>query len=175
MVDQIETERLILRQFVLSDVDSFYELGTDPQIIRYVGNQPFASLDMAREILISAPLNDYATRGFGRFACVWKATGEVIGFCGPKFLPDLGDVELGYRFLPRYWGMGLATESARAVIDYARDTLHLHRLIALVHQDNVASARVLEKLGFSVERTTTVSWFPNVILGLHSKRLGGTG
>lgn len=84
---RVETARLVLRWFDTKDVEAFFALGTDPEVIRYVGNVPFASLDKARETLIAAPLNDYATHGFGRFACVLKQTGRVIGFCGPKALP----------------------------------------------------------------------------------------
>ena len=103
---RIETERLVLRWFEIGDLAPYYELGTDPEVIRYVGSVPFASLDAARETMETAPLRDYATYGFGRFACVWKETGEVVGFCGPKFLPDLEEVELGYRFLRNFWGKG---------------------------------------------------------------------
>ena len=170
---RIETERLLLRWFTLSDVDAFYEIGSHPELIRYVGNQPFASRQAAREALVAAPLKDYATYGYGRFACVWKPTGQVIGACGPKFLPDTGDVDLGYRFLKNFWGMGLATESALAVIDYARSQLTLRHLVAWVHPDNVASARVLSKLAFSFERTTAMADIPGVAFDLYIKHLGG--
>jgi RimJ/RimL family protein N-acetyltransferase len=170
---RLETERLLLRWFTLDDLDAFNVLGTDPQIIRYVGNQPFASLEAARETLASAPLRDYATYGYGRFACVWKPTGQIIGFCGPKFLPDSGEVDLGYRFLPRFWGMGLATESGSAVVDYARQQLDLQRLVGWVHPDNVASARVLAKLGFSFDRRTTIADYPDSEFDLYAKRLNG--
>lgn len=169
----LETNRLLLRRFTLDDIDAYNELGTNPQIIRYVGNQPFASLDVARETLTAAPLKDYATYGYGRLACVWKQTGQVIGFCGPKFLPDTGEVDLGYRFLPKFWGMGLATESGRVVIDYARHQLGLPRLVAWVHPDNVASARVLTKLGFSFDRSTTVADIPGTDFDFYTKRLVG--
>jgi len=168
---RLETERLLLRWFTLDDVDVFYELGTNPQVIRYLGNQPLASLDVAREALAAAPLKDYATYGYGRFACVWKQTGRVVGFCGPKFLPDTRDVDLGYRFLPNFWGMGLATESALAVIDYARRQLGVLRLVGWVHSDNVASARVLTKLGFSFERRTRMASIPDVVVDLYAKVL----
>jgi ribosomal-protein-alanine N-acetyltransferase len=168
---RLETERLILRWFTVDDIDVFNELGTNPQIIRYVGNQPFASFDVAKQTLTATALNDYATYGYGRFACVWKYTGRVIGFCGPKFLPDTGDVDLGYRFLPNFWGRGLATESSLASIDYARDQLGLQRLVGWVHPENVASARVLTKLGFSFARTTTVVGVPGIDFDLYTKRL----
>jgi RimJ/RimL family protein N-acetyltransferase len=168
---RIETERLLLRWFQSTDLEAFFELGTDAQAIRYVGNVPFTSLDVARQTLFAAPLTDYATHGFGRFACVLKESERVIGFCGPKFLPDLQEVELGYRFLPRFWGKGLATESAAAAVDYARRDLQLHRLIALVHPENVASARVVAKLHFSLERKVLVDWLPDVEVDLYARRL----
>ena len=169
---RLETERLLLRWFTLGDIDAFAKLGTDPEVIRYVGNQPFASLEVAMETLTSAPLRDYATYGYGRFACVWKQTGQVIGSCGPKFLPDTGDVDLGYRFLPSFWGIGLATESCLATMEYARHQLGLERLVGWVHPENTASARVLTKLGFSFERRITVVDLPGTDFDLYAKRLG---
>jgi len=65
-----ETERLLLRWFTLDDLDAFNELGTNPMIIRYVGSQPYASLDVAREKLAAAPLKDYATYGY----CVFHSS-----------------------------------------------------------------------------------------------------
>jgi [ribosomal protein S5]-alanine N-acetyltransferase len=168
---RLETERLRLRWFTLEDIDAFNELGTHPDVIRYIGNQPFASLEVARDTLVAAPLKDYATYGYGRFACEWKPTGQIIGFCGPKFLPDTQDVDLGYRFLPNFWGKGLATESARAVIGYARDQLRLQRLVGWVHPDNIASARVLTKLGFAFEGRTTVASIPGVDFDLYAMQL----
>jgi ribosomal-protein-alanine N-acetyltransferase len=95
----------------------------------------------------------------------------VIGFCGPKFLADMQEVELGYRFLPDFWRMGLATESSRAAISYCRSVLHLKRLIALIHPENTASARVVAKLGFGLERTISLSWFPGIELNVHARCL----
>lgn len=148
----IDTGRLVLRRFTLDDLEPFYQLASRPQIIRYAQNTPVASLEDARELMKAAPFHDYATHGYGRFACVWKETGEVIGFSGVKFVPEISDTELGYRFLPEYWGKGLATEAGRASIEFARSDLGLKRLVAMVHPENVASARVVTKLGFSIER-----------------------
>lgn len=169
---RIETERLLLRWFTFDDVEAFHELGSNPLIVRYVGNQPFASRDAARATLAAAPLNDYATYGYGRFACVWKETGAVVGSCGPKFLPDMQDVDLGFRFLPRFWGIGLATESSLAVIAYARQQLTLERMVAWVHPDNVASTRVIRKLGFSFVKKTSIPDISYVDFDLYGKHLG---
>ena len=104
------------------------------------------------EILRSHPLADYRKYGFGRWACVEKASGRVIGFAGLKHLEDLAEVDLGYRLLPAYWGLGLATEAGRAILDYGWTHLQLSQVIALVVPENVASMRVLEKLGLSFEK-----------------------
>ena len=156
---QIQTKRLVLRHFESADAHAFYKLASIPAVIRYVGNAPLKSIAEAEAALVAAPLRDYEVHGYGRFACVWKKSGEVIGFSGLKFIEELSETELGYRFLPEYWGLGLATEAGEASIDYARCSLGLKKLIALVHPENQASARVLVKLGFSARGSTRLSAF----------------
>jgi RimJ/RimL family protein N-acetyltransferase len=119
----------------------------------------------------AAPFHDYATYGYGRFACVWKETGEVIGFSGLKYVPEISDTELGYRFLPEFWGLGLATEAGRASINFARSDLRLQRLVALVHPENVASAKVLTKLGFAIEKTIRYSGLNDIDVNLFARSL----
>lgn len=146
----LETDRLVLREFDEGDAEPFYLMGSDPAVIRYTGDPPggLTGLDHAREVLRSRPLADYQKYGYGRWACVLKATGEVIGFAGLKFLPDIQEIDLGYRFLTPYWGRGLATEAVGAVLDYGRTRLGIDRVIAMVDPANTASVRVMEKLGF---------------------------
>lgn len=167
----IDTGRLLLRKFDERDLEAFFELSSRPEIIRYAQNTPVASREAARELMRTAPFHDYATYGYGRFACVWKETGDVIGFSGVKYVPEISDTELGYRFLPEYWGRGLATEAGRASIDFARTDLRLTRLVALVHPDNVASAGVVTKLGFAVERTLRFSGLKDVDVNLFARAL----
>jgi [ribosomal protein S5]-alanine N-acetyltransferase len=147
----LETERLLLREFDEGDAEPFYLMGSDPAVIRYTGDPGggFTSVEHALEILRSRPIADYRTYGYGRWACVLKASGEVIGFAGLKYLSDSQEVDLGYRLLPAYWGQGLATEACRAVLDYGRTRLDIERIIGLVDPENVASVRVLEKLGLT--------------------------
>jgi RimJ/RimL family protein N-acetyltransferase len=171
MDNVIDTGRMILRRFSLDDLQAFYQLASRPEIIRYAQSAPVASLEQARELMIAAPFHDYATYGYGRFACVWKETGEVIGFSGVKFVPEISDTELGYRFFPEYWGKGLATEAGRASIEFARSDLGLKRLVAMVHPDNVASARVLAKLGFSVEKKLAYSGLEGVEVDLFARSI----
>ena len=90
---------------------------------------------------------DFDDPGFGRWACILKATDEVVGSCGLKFLPELDEVDVGYRFLPQFWGRGLATEACRASIGFGFEVLGLASIIGLAQPDNPASIRVLEKSG----------------------------
>lgn len=142
----LETPRLILRPFTTDDVAAFHRMGSEPEVIRYAQSEPFTSLEDALQKMHELPLADYAKVGYGRFACVWKATGQVIGFSGLKHLEDLAETELGYRFFPEFWGMGIATEAGQAAIGFARE-LGLDHIISLIHPDNAGSIGVARKLG----------------------------
>ncbi len=143
----LTTARMRLREFVGSDAEAFYALRTDPQVIRWTG-EPFleGGVEAARAALLAYP--DYRKHGFGRWACELGEEG-VVGFCGLKYLDELDAVDVGYRFLPAYWGRGLATESARACLEYGFDTLALPRIIAIIIPSNAASIRVAEKLAMT--------------------------
>ena len=82
----VETERLRIRQFTEEDLESYFQLGHSQEVTRYTGTGQLQSRQQALEILRKAPLNDYRTRGYGRWACELKSSGEVVGFAGFKFL-----------------------------------------------------------------------------------------
>lgn len=149
---RLETGRLLLRPFVADDAADFYRLNSDPEVVRYTGDQPPDSIEAARRGLLERPLADYQRYGFGRWACVLKATGEFIGFAGLKFLPELNEVDLGCRFRRAFWGRGLATEAARASLADGFGRLGLRRIVGLVEPEHRASVRVLEKCGMTFER-----------------------
>ena len=115
--------------------------------MRFTGEPPLQSLEDARHAIAYYP--DFETVGYGRWACVLKETGAVIGFCGLKYLPDLNEVDVGFRFLPEYWGQGIATETCSACIAFGFDVLKLDRILGLVLAENKASIRVLEKCGMT--------------------------
>ncbi|NNL00349.1 MAG: GNAT family N-acetyltransferase [Xanthomonadales bacterium] len=143
---ELETKRLRLRLFTHDDIAIMFKLGSDPDIIRYA-DTPCKDMDEARQRLEQGPLADYVKYGYGRFAVEWKDTGEVIGFCGIKYLPEIDLPEVGYRYLKEYWGRGIGTEAARACVEFARDDLNIGKLVALIIPENIGSIRVAEKLG----------------------------
>lgn len=148
----MHTENLHLRPFTLDDAEAYRPLVSLPEVLRYTGEQPQASLEDVREILLSRPLRDYVVYGFGRMACIERISGRLVGFSGLKYLDDLQEVDVGYRFLPDCWGKGYATESAQALM---RDGVIRHRItrvVGLVQPGNAASVRVLRKLGLVFER-----------------------
>lgn len=146
-----QTERLELRAMTASDAEAFFALNSDPVVMRYTGEPSLDSLEQARVAIANYP--DFETVGFGRWGCVLKQSQEMVGFCGLKYLPELDVVDVGYRFLPHYWGRGLATESCLASLKYGFEILNLERVVGLVEKENLASIRVLEKVGMKADGT----------------------
>jgi [ribosomal protein S5]-alanine N-acetyltransferase len=141
------TERLSLRPHRPSDVPFMMQLNSDPEVVRYTGDAAFASDDEARAVVarLARQFEDYR---MGRFIVSDRETGEKLGWCGLRWHDDHGVADLGYRFFRKHWGRGYATEAAAACIRYAVEELLLSRLVAHAMLENVASVRVLEKLGF---------------------------
>ena len=146
-----ETDRLILRELLLSDKNGMYELDTDPLVHKYLGNQPVVSMEQTEEA-IDFIRQQYADHGTGRLAVIKKDTNEFIGWAGLKLVKGSYNnhtnyYEVGYRFIQRYWGKGYATEAAQASIDYGFEGLKLHEIYAWADAGNKASRAVLEKIG----------------------------
>ncbi|MFK5889168.1 MAG: GNAT family N-acetyltransferase [Flavobacteriaceae bacterium] len=139
----LETERLILREFNSSDSKGLFELNSDMEVLKYTGDKPFQSeLEALRFI---ENYSDYKKNGFGRWAVIYKDTKGFLGWCGLKLNND-GLVDIGFRFFKKTWNNGLATESAKAVLDYGFDVLNLNEIIGRSSVENKASIRVLEKI-----------------------------
>ena len=154
MPTSIETPRLLLRPFTLEDTAAVFEFNSNPQVTQYVGMAPLETMEQARTILTDVILKNYEDYGYGRYAVVHKADNKVIGFSGLKYLVEhKGATDIGYRFLPEYWGKGIATESALPFMDYGFGELGLDRIVGFAYPENVASVRILEKLGLTYIKT----------------------
>lgn len=146
-----ETERLVLKQFTVADAKGFYELNQDPEVIRYTGDAPFCSVAEAEAFIRG--YDHYECYGYGRWSVFIRDTGEYIGFCGLNYRPAVDEVDVGFRFLRRHWGKGYATEAARGSLLYGFNELVLDKIVARAMQENLASHRVLQKLGMRFEKT----------------------
>jgi [ribosomal protein S5]-alanine N-acetyltransferase len=149
----LETQRLILRPLRMDDLDDLYRLYRDPEVRRYFPDGT-RTYDETREELQWIIDVYYGQYGYGLWATIHKPTGAFIGRCGliPWTFDERLEVEVAYLLDKAYWGQGLATEAARAIVSYAFDQLNLSHLICLIDPQNDASRRVAQKIGMSLER-----------------------
>lgn len=141
-----ETPRLYLRQFTEADAPLILTLNSDPEIVKYVHEPTLETEEQARNIIINNILPQYPNN-LGRWAMHIKETNEFIGWCGLKYRPELNETDLGYRLMQKKWGLGYATEAARHTLNHGFSKLNLHLITAKAHIENIASIKVLEKLG----------------------------
>ena len=142
----IETDRLLLRRFTEHDAPLLYELNLDPEVIRYT-HDPMSDVEQARKLLTEVILPQYVLYNHGRWAVHLKSNLEFIGWCGLKYLSETNDVDLGYRFMKKFWGNGFATEAALACIEYGFVKLSLQQIFGRALPGNLPSIKVLEKCG----------------------------
>ncbi|MCH2224845.1 MAG: GNAT family N-acetyltransferase [Crocinitomicaceae bacterium] len=148
----IETERLFIRPFKMEDIEPSYTMNLDAEVSRYTGDGGVVSKKEIERRIVENVFGDYEKYGFGRLAVELKGENKFIGFTGLKYLEDMDEVDLGYRFMQEYWGKGIATESAKACLNLGFSTLGLKKVIAMVLPENLSSIRVLEKLNFEYEK-----------------------
>jgi ribosomal-protein-alanine N-acetyltransferase len=162
----IQTERLILREMRFEDMDGLFELDSDPEVHKYLGNNCVKDIEQVKKIVTSVK-QQYIENGIGRWSMIDKKSGEFIGWTGLKLVKETLNghsdfYDLGYRLLQKYWGKGLATESALASLKYGFETLNLEIIYASAHIDNLQSNRILNKIGFQfVETYPYESWTKN--------------
>lgn len=152
-----------------SDAEGMFELDSNPLVHRYLGNSPVKSIE-ASQTAIENIRQQYVERGIGRWAAIEKSSGDFIGWSGLKlnteqeFNNKIDFYDIGYRFIPRYWGKGYATESAVASLDYAFNTLNLKTVVGMAEIENLASNRILQKIGLNyiedfLFEDVMVSWY----------------
>jgi RimJ/RimL family protein N-acetyltransferase len=149
----LETERLTIRELALDDAEFALTLTNEPSFLEFIGDRGVRTLEDARNYIATGPLASYARHGHGLMAVLLKDGGVPIGMCGVLKKDWLDAPDIGYAFLPQYWGRGYALEAAAAVLAHARTALGLRRVVAVVTPHNVPSIRLLEKLGMRFERT----------------------
>lgn len=165
-----ETNRLILRELETGDALNFYHLNSDPEVLKYTGDQPFVSEQAAFDFLFNYPKNSYEKYGYGRWAVELSDTNEWIGWCGLKFSLENNETDIGYRFFKKHWGNGYATEAAKASLDYGFNELNLNKIVGRAMNDNIASIIVLKKIGMKFEKDILMDgMYPAVLYSILKK------
>ncbi len=140
------TLRLILRAFTDEDIDPLHHILGEKDVLRHLPNTNPPSRDKAQQI-VSGQLKHWEDHGYGWWAVELRAESKFIGWCGLRYLPETEEVEVAYLLGKPHWGKGLATEGAQASLRYGFEELGLESIVGIVHPENVASQRVLKKLG----------------------------
>jgi ribosomal-protein-alanine N-acetyltransferase len=151
-MDEIETHRLHLRPFTTNDLDELALIFSDPVVLKYLSPNRAATREETRTALLSM-ISHWQRHGYGRWAVVHQATNRLIGYGGLRCFD--GTPELVYLLSRQYWGSGLATEIALGCLEYGFIRHGFERIIALARPDNLASRRVMEKIGLNFERAGT--------------------
>lgn len=157
MAIQLETTRMILREFILNDLEDFHSLETNESVIKYLTNYPKRSIEESGELL-NQVISQYSNFKTGRLAIIDKATQGFIGWCGIKFNKHKRHTyenfyDLGYRIHPNFWGKGLATEASAACLNYGLNELALSKINAIVNTQNTQSLKVISKVGFNYKES----------------------
>jgi RimJ/RimL family protein N-acetyltransferase len=161
----LETDRMLLRRFTEADAGALAVLYGDPRVMRFITTEPPSPAEVTARILPEY-LQEYRelTDGLGAFAAIEKRTGQLAGRFSMRPASSYGltgGTELGYRLYPEFWGRGLATEGARALIGLAFGRLRLDRVVATMMACNTGSWRVMEKCGL---RRISTFFYPDAHL-----------
>lgn len=154
MTFQLETERLILRELRVTDLNGMFELDSNPIVHKYLGNKPVKTKAESQKIIESV-MCQYKNRGIGRWAAIEKSSGSFIGWSGIRLNNEYNMngytkyYDVGYRFIPKYWGKGYATESGKAAVNFAFNKMGLSRVYATTEIGNKASHKALLKIGLT--------------------------
>jgi [ribosomal protein S5]-alanine N-acetyltransferase len=148
----LTTERLRLRHLHAGDAGFMLNLLNEPAYHRFIGDKGVRTLDEAAAFVRDKIAVSYDKNGFGLYLVELKDGAAPLGMCGLVNREGLDDIDIGFAFLEQFRGRGYAFESAGAILDYARDTVGLKRIVAITALDNTSSIALLEKLGFTFDK-----------------------
>ena len=143
----LETERLLIRQFELSDDDFVLRLLNEESFLNFIGDKGVRTLKDARHNLRDGHLASYAAHGFGLFLVAEKFAGDSVGMCGLLKRDNHYRPDIGFAFLSEFQSKGCAYESAEAVMAFGHGRLKIGTIVGFVDPDNDRSIRLLERLG----------------------------
>lgn len=150
----IETERLLLREMRLSDAAALYEMEANPNVHKHLWNKPLISITEVQDY-IHLIREQYVTNKIGRFVIILKENNQVIGWAGLKYNRKMVNskvdfYDIGYRLNEQFWGKGYASEASFAWLNYGFNVMKIENMEAAAHIDNIASNRILQKIGMKM-------------------------
>lgn len=149
----LKTERLSLSELTGEEAEFIFRLMNSPGWLQYIGDRGIRTIEDARQYILNKTMKSYTEHGYGMYLVRTEQDQVPIGICGLVRRDFLDDTDIGFAFLPEYNGKGYAFESASAVLQYARESLGMKKVIAIVSHDNQPSIRLIEKLGMRLEKT----------------------
>ena len=161
----IETERLLMREFLPSDAEAFFKMDKNPEVHKYLWNKPITEIDETHNAIVTIR-QQYVDNSIGRFAIILKETNQFIGWAGLKYNTKMVNnkihfYDIGYRLNEDFWGKGYASEASFAWLDYGFDVMNIQKMTAAAHTENTASNRILKKIGMKITeqyQEDGVSW-----------------
>ena len=139
-----ETERLYIRQLESTDIDPFFEMQGNPNVLKYVSTPPDTRDSCVQQLVDLRAAYHQAKPHLLVWAVIRKSDEAFVGTAALVHYEN-GDNEIGYRFLERHWGNGYGAEVANGLIDYGMDTLKLANIVAYVDKNNFASVKILDR------------------------------
>jgi len=145
---------LILQPLTLEDVGNFFALDSDPDVMKYLARPPASDKQLVRSLIEKKIDYNQRNPGLGYWALMEKKSKSFIGQFSLAHIEfdETKEIEIGFRFLPYFWGRGFATEMGKELIRHGFDHLKLKRIVGLTHPDNLISQKVLDKIGFKYTR-----------------------
>lgn len=150
----LETERLLMREMRHEDAEALFDMDSNPNVHTYLWQKPYTTIDDIHTY-IEMVRKQYERNNIGRFSTIIKATNELIGWTGIKYIDDHVEngktnfYDYGYRLNEKHWNKGYATEASKAWLDYGFNQMNIKEMNAYTHFDNGASNHVLQKVGFN--------------------------
>ena len=150
--DLFTTPRLIIREYIETDLDGVHAYARDPETVRFMTWGPNTLEDTRKFIQLAISQQKAKPRVHYHLVVALKESRQIIGGCGIHIhRPEHKNAEIGYCFNKKFWGQGFATETMAALLEFGFETLQMHRIIATCDPSNLGSERVMQKNGLRKE------------------------
>lgn len=160
----LETKRLLLREFTVDDAEFILELVNTPLWLEFIGDKNIRNKENAIDYIENRLQKSYINNGYGLWLMQLKVDATPIGMCGLLNRESLEDIDIGFALLPEHERKGYTYEAAKATLTYAEKVLQIPKVVAITNTNNIASIRLLNKLGLQFDQELLLSEDDPVLL-----------